>query len=507
MGGEYKRFFWFPVLLPAYPAVFVASRNIGEFGNTELAAIVMALLGVGLLIYLTVHLVLRHRCHPHGIAIVSTLIAASLFLIVAVTEEVGGRFGIPAAFRGYLVVAMTALTAALVLFVIRRRQTSFEGPTRALRVFIHVILTIAGVQLALNSVQARKRVSTSGFVFSRLALPSDAKAGLKADKPALPRDVYLIVLDKYANSQMLQEQLSFSNAAFDDSLRQLGFVVPANSRTNYAYTWFSLASLLNFVHVAGVDDSLGAAHRLGLRYMIEHNRTVDFLKQHGYRYYFLPSHMFVSTRHDPRADVEIGTPGGAPLRARISQSQLAHTVWQESLPGRIARLWGYDVRYPERELEIFDGLGQIASEPGPKFVFAHVMLPHEPFFYDAQCRVTGLIGRDELDERAYLDQIRCTNDLLLRLTSALLAQSAVPPIILFQADHGTTSSSESVNPARKDARRAQRFRGFAAYSLPGGGAAAFDSEGTPVNLMRFIFNYYFGASLPTLPNQSYWIEE
>lgn len=507
MGGEWKRFFWFPVLLPAYPAVFVASRNIGEFENTELAVIVMALLGAGLIVYVAVHLALRQRCHPHGIAIISTLIAASLFLIVAVTEEIGGRLGIPEAFRGYLVMAMIAVTAGLVLLIIRRGQTTLEGPTRALRIFTYVILTVAGVQLALDSVQAGNRVRTSAFVSSRLALPSEAKAGPKTDKSASQRDVYLIVLDKYANSEMLRQQLSFSNAAFSDSLRHLGFIVPDNARTNYAYTWFSLASLLNFVHVTGVDDSLGAAGRLGLRYMIEHNRTVDFLKQHGYRYYFLPSHMFVSTRRDPRADVEIGSPRSAPLRALISKSQLAHTVWQQSLPGRIARIWGYDVRYPERELEIFDSLERIAAEPGPKFVFAHVMLPHEPFFYDARCRITGLIGRDELDDRAYLEQIRCTNDLLLHLTSVLLARSAVAPIILFQADHGTTSPSDGVSPTNQDARRAERFRGFAAYSLPGGGANAYDPEGTPVNLMRFILNYYFGASLPALPNQSYWIEE
>ena len=37
------------------------------------------------------------------------------------------------------------------------------------------------------------------------------------------RDMYLILMDEYANSAVLRDVFGFDNRAFEDSLRQLGF--------------------------------------------------------------------------------------------------------------------------------------------------------------------------------------------------------------------------------------------------------------------------------------------
>ncbi|HEX6106540.1 MAG TPA: hypothetical protein VFZ26_13225, partial [Gemmatimonadales bacterium] len=49
------------------------------------------------------------------------------------------------------------------------------------------------------------------------------------------RDIYLIVLDEYANTEVTGRLFGFDNRSFVDSLRRLGFVVPV-THSNYLHT-------------------------------------------------------------------------------------------------------------------------------------------------------------------------------------------------------------------------------------------------------------------------------
>ncbi len=510
MHDKRTPFFWFPVLVPAYTAIFVASRNVGEFEAVEFGVLVLLLLAAGASVYAALHLLLRARRQPSNVALISALLSGWLFVGIAMADEIDQHLGVAAPDRANIALVVTGgLLALLVGFLLRRRE-DLVGPRRVAGVFVYVLIALASVGLANNALRASYEVSRSTFLRSRVALPANVQAQNASGTRSPRHDIYLVLLDKYANSDMLLERFHYSNDVFADSLRRLGFIAPSHAHSNYAFTWFSLASILNFEHVAGAGDSLGSAETLGLRFLIENNRSVAFLKRRGYRFYFFPSHMFVATRHDPRADVEFSESSArGRFRAMISRSQLAHTVWTVSVPGVIGRRFSFDIRHPEQEIETFKGLERVVRDPGPKFVFAHIMLTHEPFFFDGDCRLAGLVGRAEPDPQAYLQQIRCTNKLVLELVKSILKRSQVPPIILLQADHGTfppdDPPGETAHPENRDARRAERYRAFGAYYLPGGGAATFDTAGTPVNLMRYVFTYYFGADLPPRANRSYWM--
>jgi hypothetical protein len=502
MRHDRKRFFWFPVLVPAYPAIFIAGRNVGEFRMAELLAILGALLVSGTLIHTGIHFLLRHRTPPSNIALVSTTLCGWLFVSSAATEELQQHFAPAAGISTPMSVLIGAVLVAVVIGFLLYQRVDLTGLRHGVGIMVHVLVGLAAVRFVWNSTAATYRVHHSSFVQSRISTPiaQDASVATHARKPQ--RDIYLIIVDKYASSGVLREYFGYSTSPFEDELRRLGFLVPADSRSNYDYTWLSLASMLNFEHIAGVQDSLGGAETLGLRVLIEKNRTVEFLKQNGYRFYFFPSHMFVATRDDPRADVEFTEPlKRAPFRATVSRSQMAHTVWSMSVPGVIGRSMGFDIRYPEQELQTFRGMERMAAEPGPKFVLAHVMVTHEPFFFDGDCHLTGLVGRSEPNGPAYVDTVKCTNKMLLELVRSILASSAVPPVILIQGDHGVFASKTLGKAAGETI--GDRFRAFAAYYLPDGGSAKFDPATTPVNLMRFVFAYYLGAHLPLRLNRSF----
>src|SRR5207344_3666720 len=86
----------------------------------------------------------------------------------------------------------------------------------------------------------------------------------------------------------------------------------------------------------------------------------------------------------------------------------------------------------------FDQVAGAADLPGPTYVFAHFLVPHPPYMFNAD----GTQPSDEqVAERgiraSYVEQLRWTNERLLSLLDELLAvPSSEQPIIVVQADEG-----------------------------------------------------------------------
>ena len=77
-----------------------------------------------------------------------------------------------------------------------------------------------------------------------------------------------------------------------------------------------------------------------------------------------------------------------------------------------------------------------------QYVFAHVMLPHDPFVLDGECRVReqhGLPGNlfGERDPDQYLDHVRCVNRLLAEFLAELRRLNRLDDaLVIVQSDHG-----------------------------------------------------------------------
>ena len=125
------------------------------------------------------------------------------------------------------------------------------------------------------------RAVRDSAVVRRLMEPIRVRPGAKVGPK---RDIYLIVLDEYANAEVTGRLFGFDNHVFLDSLRQLGFVVPA-VHSNYCHTFLSVPSMLNASHIVGLSGELGrrSVDRTVTDYLVTHNRTVPFLKSQGYQ--------------------------------------------------------------------------------------------------------------------------------------------------------------------------------------------------------------------------------
>ena len=345
---------------------------------------------------------------------------------------------------------------------------------------------------------------------------------LRRSAGSLP-DIYYIVLDAYTGSQSLAANYDFDNSEFEAFLRSRGFFVPRDSHSNYVTTFLALASALNWQYLDLLPKSLGEGSRdrtIPYR-MIADNRTTRFLKALGYRVVFFPT-AYGATAHNAHADelVPAGDSGQPEVQTEFRSVWLATTalrpllVWGCLVTKCASNPFPFHPESPELVLWKFAQLGGLpSSSPGPKFVFAHLLVPHEPYVLRADCSAKPLYWpedggweEDDAMRAGYVEQVQCVNRQISLLVDRLLKDSRTPPVIILQADHGNgrfpfgrPPSLDEITPEQL----ADRISVFAAYHVPGT-AAEFHDSITPVNALPAVLRAYFGAPIPPLPDRTYY---
>jgi hypothetical protein len=127
-------------------------------------------------------------------------------------------------------------------FMIMKFGSRLSGVTLFLNSTGVVLLVMVGCQLGYS--QYKLSAITSPKVDSSVKSSSVLKKQPASDQ-SIPPDIYVIVLDSYARSDVLMDSFDYDNQPFTQALTKLGFVVPQCSMSNYAYTAFSMSSMFN----------------------------------------------------------------------------------------------------------------------------------------------------------------------------------------------------------------------------------------------------------------------
>ena len=396
--------------------------------------------------------------------------------------------------RASLLLSVTWLVALAVAVVRVRaaRELRIAQAARPMNLLAGLLVATVAVQ-ALLSFEARP---------GEEAARTPPLASLPAGSPESLPDVYYIVLDGYARADVLARYYGHDNAPFLDALRGKGFVIDDSSYANYYWTFLSLASSLNMDYVPAIVGPVDPASvDLEAAYeRIRDSAVARMLRGRGYRFIHVQS-TWGATRANPHADTLISC--GASLFADEFFRTFAEASWLRALRGPAS------ASLADCHRSNFASLAAAAAEPGPKFVLAHFLVPHHPYLFNRD----GSVRRDATianqfdfqarlwEQRdAYLEQLLYVNDAVLTAISRMLKDSARPPVIVLQSDHGPQLRVGLPTIERRRVRLAN----LAAFHLPDAPRDLIPQGDSPVNSFRRILSFYMGADLPPLPNRHFY---
>ncbi len=509
-----------PYLLALYSVLTLVAFNLGKFVPWMAARSVVFFLVAIAVVYWMLNKLLRS---PHKAALVLTLFLLAFFTYGHVHRLVGGIHLLGINFGRHRTLVIIWLVLLLVgLFLILRARRDLQGVTQALNVILIIALCFPIIQIVRYEIgslvnkphSVKTQQSALGSGYPVLAAPAGQ---------SLP-DIYYIILDTYARQDALQQYFKFDNSNFINSLQNMGFYVADCSQSNYATTELSLASSLNLDYLDALGDNSPQIYTHPQLYqLIQDNAARQMLEKAGYRVIafdsgFSPTEwkntdVYFSPAREPFKTYVLG--GINPFEALEMQTSAGLLLYDaKSVLPNTQRSF-LDAAYTEHRERILYEFNKLASVPEidaavpqesrPKFVFIHILAPHSPFVFGAKGEIVGRRfpftlnnDLDIADPALYIDgyrnQIQYINRRILQALQAIITDSATPPVIILQGDHG---------PKAGIASQSGRMAILNAYYLPGGSDALYQTI-TPVNSFRVIFNRYLNGQFDLLPDISYF---
>lgn len=321
-------------------------------------------------------------------------------------------------------------------------------------------------------------------------------------------DVLLLILDGYTRADIFEEYLDADNGAFLDDLERLGFIVPDGARPNYSFTYASISTMLNLDYVFDVgriDDSDFAA----MRHALSGNPEMfKLFHEAGYEVAFAEN-------------AWEGSHCGGAVDICIRDGFLQRLTWNLGQTTILAPILAQLQSHPfssvsMKQLEALPSyLAEGRTEGVPRLTLAHIILPHAPYLFDADCnRVTSAerrafnVSNEEAQQRRpqyYVDQAMCTNRKVVEALEEIIADKP-DTVIMITADHGSAFhavADDNPNESPVEGIR-ERMSILSAYRLP---ACDTDVYATisPVNGTRLVTNCATESSLRLLPDHTYWV--
>ncbi|NMC63650.1 MAG: hypothetical protein GYA55_10860 [SAR324 cluster bacterium] len=493
----------YPLLLALYPILVLYSHNADITEISHLfVPILISLLGTFLLYYI-LRLILKNTDRAALLSAISVALffsyghvfsaaAKHFFLFFSITgggtdEVLSSRWQVHAV----LSVLYVLIFGIAFLYQFKNAKKPLQALSQVLGVFSLVLLIFPIFEIVKMSLLPASPTGRDTM---------DIDPAPTAQSSEYP-DIYYIILDGYAREDILRTHYNFDNADFLNYLRNRGFAIPANTAANYSWTFLSIPSLLNFEYLDNIQEIQKYRNSSDRRIsysLLRDNRALHFLHSRKYRYIHIGS-TWGGTLDNPRADLEFNC--SSKLFSAAFHRVLAESTWLKIFESKIAN------DLADCALESFSYLNMSAKIDGPKFVFAHITMPHHPYLFDRDGNILKrVVLSDQIDRQnilwaqkdKYIDQMIFVNTKVKELIDYILRNAKRKPLIVLQSDHGPNIPAL---PMKK--RRKVRLKNFAALLLPGEKVPPPDTL-SPVNSLRFIFNAYLGANFEILPNKYFY---
>lgn len=471
--GRVSSFPFYPVLLPAAFVLVVYANGVADGTQTVrpiVAGAVLTILGQAVI--------------SIGLRDLDRAAAATATLLVI------AGFGLSPLLLGLLVVVARAWLRARRARLARTPLPPLNWPsaTRRLNILATMFLGVVLVNGA--------AVGSIGLPRIDVRFPPRPAA---ADAP----DIYVILLDSYARADELSMKFGVDNEPFLNALRDRDFEVSTSSRSNYSRTVLTLVSMLHMRLIADIPELADhpaerTAQERALSYDLGGELpALESLRDLGYESIAIAPPL---GEVGLRAADKLFTAGVDEFVLQLVSKTAAGTVVNRLAPD----LW-YKA-YRSHAIGTLEQLSLIAGHvrSRPRFVLAHILLPHAPFLFGPDgehraaprcfpdCSIFDPPGPLPADMTGYWDQLQYTNRLVLDAIDDILALSPNPPVIVLMSDHGSRLFDQR-----------EAIHNLWAALTPGK-PGLFPDAATPVNLFPRLLNAYFSERIPLADNRSYF---
>lgn len=327
-------------------------------------------------------------------------------------------------------------------------------------------------------------------------------------------DVFWILLDAYAGEETLAEYFEVDNEPFYEQLAERGFQLSRGSHSNYDRTLHSLSSILNMDYVPAYAGQYGPDHPNNgpLREAIYNSKVLGEFASRDYVVsmfaasshllppgdagYFDVTDSFMST-----GQYSLALIANTPLHALFKADKLFMEIDADRKPWVPASIdW------------VFRSGLEMADNNRRDFVFLHLLCPHKPFYFNADCSLADErkqqkwsdFDGDFSDYRdAYRDNLACVNRKIIAFLDDVRRQRGDLPLIVMQGDHGPNEIlPEAIERAGFDRYRFQTHV-LNAYHFGAHAKIRIEDGMSLVNTWRTVLPVITGEALTPQPHRSF----
>ena len=496
-----RKLIFHPLLFAIYPILALLAMNLDQVrAETALRAGLLSL-AFGLALYGGLRLLLRDTGRA---ALLASGWLLLFFTYGHVYQMVEGQALAGFVYGKHRFLAVFWLLLALFGLWLVVKKIRSGGEVNTILNLVSVVLVLFPL-FQIAQFEFRMLRVESAAAEEKAAVQGAAQPGGQVSASVEP-DIYYIVLDGYSRSDVMQELYDLDINPFLEELRGMGFVIPDCAQSNYGLTAFSMFASLNMDYL----DAYGNSFPLGsernkvdyqqMRDYLRDSRVRAYLQARGYQmitfetgFWWLNvdnSDLYIVENNNPlkQYSSSYNVSNFEELYLRTTALRVlseANAAFLSPLTNRVKPAAEQHYEWVRFALDQLDKTPEI---PGKKFVYFHVLAPHDPFVLgpDGEYNHPG----NESDIPGYPNGVKYLNKRLVEIARNIIAQSETPPIIIIQGDHGW------------DPR--YRMEILNAYFLPDGGGELIYPTITPVNTFRVVLDRYFGGNFGLLEDKSYF---
>ena len=402
--------------------------------------------------------------------------------------------------RYSVLLSLFVIVFSIVIFYLRKSKGSFSRLNLFLNsLFLIYIIVDIGALVYKNFDPSLNKLSTYRF-----AKEINYQPCRDCPKP----DIYFLLFDEYASSVSLKNHFNYDNSALDIFLVQQGFHIQQKSSSNYNFTPLSMASILNMSYLPGINpDEISIENYARCNELIKKNAVINFLALQGYE---IVNYSIFDLAGNP----SLISQNILPLKTKlITDGTLFNRIQKDLLwmmvTGKYQIKWLADKVFYENMHNNETFINELEKSSStrsaePRFFYGHLYMPHSPFYFDknGKAKESEVIYKEskESNVNAYLEYVSYANARIRELISTIKKNTKGQAVIIFMGDHGFRKPIA-------DNDKTHYFENQNAIYFPANDYHLFYDSVSGVNQFRVIFNSLFRQNFPLLKDSTIFLTD